>query len=185
MSAGNLDTAGLQWAQRRRRPPDAGRDIQALLRWNYSHGWVDLQGLRDDHRRLQVFSREQLEFAALNSRHRGDYRFQVSRREGRTVIALRGHLLQPRRTRAPGGAANTGASGSQHVTGGNDGDFSLSRSDTEATEAPAGGTEFDGDDSTAAWESVTSAPYRADRMSPTGSIGPNTYLRQDGAGDHP
>ena len=67
----------------------------------------------------------------------------------------------------------------------NDEDVTLSRSDTDATGLPASDTEYEGDDSAAGWESVASAPYHADRMSPTGSIGPNTYLRRDGAGGHP
>ena len=175
MPASSADSAGLAWAQRRSRSPDAGREIQALLRWDYSHGWVDLQRLRDDHRRLQVFSRATLESAALNSRHRGGFRFQVSRHEGRTVIALRCDLLQPRRARAAEGGASPGAAGARHDTGGDEGGLGPSRGDTEAAEAPADGTDFGDDDSVA----DASPPPASSAGVPTdgadGASGPGRY----------
>ena len=101
----HLDQVG--WAQRLPRAPDAGRELTVLLRRKYTHGWVVLSQLREEHDRLQEFSMPQLEFAARHSRYRGDFRFYVTMREGETLIALSEHLRQSRKERAFEGTNST------------------------------------------------------------------------------
>ena len=128
---------------------------------------------------------EQLEFAVRNLRHRGTHRFRVTQRDGRTIVALREHLLEPRHPRSAEGPRSTGAGVAEDNAGGTEESFGFPASDTDATEAPYDGSEFDGAESSAIWESVSSRPTRADGMSPTGSIGPGQFLTRDSAGEHP
>ena len=79
---------GADWAQLRPPPSDAGRDMQALLRWKYTPGWVPLSTLHSKHRRLSKYTRAELEHAARNARRHGSFRFSVRTHEGRTVIRL-------------------------------------------------------------------------------------------------
>ena len=96
MSSGTGSATG--WAQLLAPPADAGRDLQALLRWKYTEGWVPVRTLQNRHRRLSQYTTAQLEHAARHSRRHGSHRFSVQVHNGRTVILLnqqhrRDHLI--------------------------------------------------------------------------------------------
>ena len=87
--------------RRRPREPDPGRQLQSLLRWRYTHGYVDLADLYESHRRLQVFGYDELVNAVYSARHRGDYRFHARATDDGIEVALREHLRRTRRGRGP------------------------------------------------------------------------------------
>ena len=166
MLPGNDGTRGLRWAQRQPPPPDAGRELQALLRWKYSPGWLKLRTLRDSHRRLHKFTMPQLEFAVRNSRHRGDLRFHVDHHGGSTIISLRAHLRRPHRERTFGGASTRGSSWDRTSIS------SSMTSDTDRTTIPHDVVDNDEDSSTAWAGSSTRFWHRG-----TASEAENTTLR--------
>ena len=91
--------SSIGWAQPLEPPPDAGKDLQAILRWKYTEGWIPLSSLHNRHRRLRQYTTTQLEFAARHSRRHGSHRFSIRIQDGRMIIMLnhqhrRDHLLR-------------------------------------------------------------------------------------------
>ena len=163
MSSGTGSSTG--WAQLLAPPADAGKDLQALLRWKYTEGWVPLSTLQNRHRRLSQYTTAQLEYAARHSRRHGSHRFSVRVHDSRMIIMLnqqhrRDHLL------GRGNAHGRMVRGRLRSPS----ETSSESDDLDRTTLPADEVRED-QESVSAWEEIPIAMDRAESSGPRGPHG--------------
>ena len=89
--------------RKRHREPSPGRILTNLLRWKYEPGFIELNQLWINHKRLSNWTLDQLEDCVLHSRHRGGRRFETVRfrAQGQLFVALAPHLRENRYGHGP------------------------------------------------------------------------------------